>query len=158
MDVERLTGTEWRRLRRIRLAALEDAPDAFGTTVEAARELPDGAWRQQAEDLPTFVATVDGSDVGIVRGAIAESKLDAFLISMWVAPSERGRRVGEQLIEAVAGWARDAGFQRLLLDVADGNAPAIALYERLGFRPTGETSRYPSPRSHVTEHRRALML
>ena len=43
MDVERLTGTEWRRLRRIRLAALEDAPDAFGTTVEAARELPDGA-------------------------------------------------------------------------------------------------------------------
>ncbi len=158
MEVERLSRTEWRRLKRIRLAVLEDAPDAFGTTIEAAREMPDDAWRQQTEDLPTFVVTLDGSDVGMVRGTAAASKSDAYLISMWVSPNVRGRRVGEELINAIVAWARDAGFSRLLLDVADDNSPAIALYERLGFRPTGETSRYPSPRSHITEHRRARTL
>ena len=156
--MEALSKSDWPRLKRIRLAALEDAPDAFGTTIKTAREMPDDAWRQQAEDLPTFVATVDGSDIGMVRGATAASKSDAYLISMWVSPTARGRRVGEQLINAIVDWSRDAGFKRLLLDVADDNAPAIALYERVGFMPTGETNRYPSPRPHITEHRRALTL
>ena len=158
MEIERLSSTEWRRLKRIRLAALKDAPDAFGTTLKAAKELPDEAWRQQAEDLPTFIAVVDGVDVGIARGATGESTSDAYLISMWVSPAMRGERVGERLVTAVVEWARAAGFKKILLDVADENLAAIALYERLGFEATGETSVYPPPRSHITEHRRALML
>ena len=36
MEIERLSGVEWQRLKRIRLAALQDAPEAFGTTLAAA--------------------------------------------------------------------------------------------------------------------------
>jgi hypothetical protein len=35
---------------------------------------------------------------------------------------------------------------------------AMALYKRLSFRPTGETSRFPPPRSQVTEHQQARIL
>ena len=158
MDIERLSPSEWERLKQIRLAALRDAPGAFGTTLELAQGWSDDVWRQQARDLPTFIATLDGADVGVARGTTDGSNSDAFLVSMWVSPALRGRHVGEQLVDAVAGWARDAGFRRLLLDVADDNAAAIALYQRLGFEPTGESSVYPPPRSHIREHRRARML
>ena len=158
MKIERLSGSEWHRLKRIRLAAFAEAPDAFGTTLETAQSWKDDVWRQQAEDLATFIATTGMVDVGVVRGSIDESSSDAHLISMWVRPAERGKRVGEQLVEALVKWAREEGFSRVLLDVADNNPTAIALYERLGFRSTGETSVYPPPRAHITEHRRALTL
>lgn len=158
MKIERLSSPEWDRLKRIRLAALRDAPHAFSTTLEVAQGWPDDVWRQQVKDLPTFVAMIDATDIGMARGATTESNTDALLISIWVLPTARGGRVGEQLVETVAKWARDAGFARLLLNVADDNAAAITLCERLNFRPTGETNAYPPPRSHITEHRRERML
>ena len=158
MKIECLSEVDWQRLKRIRLAALQDAPEAFGTTLAAAQGWPDDVWCQQARDIPTFVATDGGVDVGIARCATEGSTEDAYLISMWVAPVARGRGVGEQLVEAVSEWALAAGFSRLLLDVADDNTAAMALYKRLSFRPTGETSRFPPPRSQITEHQQARML
>jgi len=156
--IVRLTSEEWGRLKQLRLDAVQDSPDAFSTTLEAMESWPDANWCQQVVNLPTYVAMIGSRDVGIARVEVKESTTDAYLISMWVSPTERGRRVGENLVEAVAGWARDTGFARLLLNVVDDNAAAIALYERINFHPTGETTAFPPPRSHISEHRRALML
>ena len=158
MKIERLSSQQWDRLKRIRLSALQEAPEAFGSTLDVAQQWSDRSWQEQAEKLPTYIAMIDEADVGMARGTSMGSKEDAYLISMWVSPTVRGKGVGEQLVAAVAGWARAAGFKRLLLDVADDNSAAIALYERLGFEPTGETGEYPPPRSHITEHRRARTL
>jgi len=79
-------------------------------------------------------------------------------ISMWVAPEARGKSIGAALIAAVVDWARRQGFDRLLLDVADDNIPAISLYARKGFEPTGAVSSLPAPREHIVEHERALKL
>jgi N-acetylglutamate synthase len=51
-----------------------------------------------------------------------------------VAAARAGR--GSALTTALCGalWAHDDGAERVLLQVAIDNAPAIALYERLGFR------------------------
>ena len=65
----------------------------------------------------------------------------AALYSMWVAPTMRGQGLGEALIEAVKAWAVQAGYPALGLGVTTTNAPAIALYERAGFRDNGD--RYP---------------
>lgn len=159
MRIERLNGDGWQRLKAVRLAALADAPDAFGSTLAQARRYEESEWRQQLETLATFVAVVETLDVGVARGIADEtSPDDALLASMWVAPAVRGHGAGEQLILAVANWARAAGHARLKLDVADGNRHAVALYERMGFEPTGETGSLPPPRGHVAEHRRALDL
>lgn len=159
MRIERLHASGWERLKRIRLQALRDSPDAFGSTYQDAQQIAEEGWKRQLDELPTFLAVRQGADIGMARGASeAGNGHTALLISMWVAPQARGSGAGERLIAAVAHWARGCGFARLVLDVADRNAPAIALYERCGFRPTGETGALPPPRSHVLEHRRAREL
>ena len=42
------------------------------------------------------------------------------------------------LVEAITAWARARGAARLYLWVTSTNHPAIALYRRCGFRPTGD--------------------
>ncbi len=159
MNIERLTPDEGTRLRAIRLRALRDAPDAFGTTFEEAEPWPAEVWRRQLEELATFVAVMAGQDVGLVRGAAHDEEPDsAQLISMWVAPEARGKGASDALIDAVVAWARGEGFRRLLLDVVDDNAAAVALYARRGFVPTGVVSALPAPREHIREHQRVLVL
>ena len=159
IEIGRLAAEEGLRLRTIRLRSLADAPDAFGSTYGKAATRPPDSWAAQLRELPTFVAIVDGEDVGIVRGARDDSRPDtAWLISMWVAPEVRGQGVGEALIDAVVEWARASGARRLLLDVGDHNQPAIALYARMGFEPNGTSGSLPAPRSHIREHQRELRL
>jgi GNAT superfamily N-acetyltransferase len=157
--IERLGPEDWERLEAIRLASLRDAPQAFGSTLEETEARPADSWRQQLVDLATFLAVIDGQDVGIVRGTHYDGKPGAaILLSMWVAPSARGAGVGEALVETLVDWARQEGYARLLLDVADDNQPAIGLYARMGFEPTGETGALPPPRDHIKEHERGLAL
>ena len=60
-------------------------------------------------------------------------------------PPKSGSRASESaLIQAAEDWAKEAGFKELVLDVTEGNTPAIALYERCGFQFTGKTDRYPN--------------
>ena len=50
-----------------------------------------------------------------------------------VLPSHRGQRVGEQMLALVDQIARERGACKLTLEVLQGNASAIRLYERVGF-------------------------
>jgi ribosomal protein S18 acetylase RimI-like enzyme len=50
-----------------------------------------------------------------------------------VAASHRGRGIAAQLFAEVEAIARERGACKLTLEVLDGNAPARALYRRLGF-------------------------
>jgi GNAT superfamily N-acetyltransferase len=159
MDIQRLSGNEGLRLRHLRLRALADAPDAFGSTYAEAVARPMESWAQQLQEIATFVAVEDGVDVGLVRCANdAHHRDTAWLMSMWVAPEARGQGVGKALVDAVIECARTSGAARLLLDVADDNRQAIALYARKGFVPNGVTGSLPAPRDHIREHQRDLGL
>lgn len=159
MEIQRLSRDEGRRLRTIRLRALADAPDAFGSTYAEVAARPLESWPQQLQEIATFVAVREGEDVGLVRCARdAQHRDTAWLISMWVAPEARGQGVGDALIDAVIAYARSSGTSRLLLEVGDHNHQAIALYARKGFKPTGETGTLPAPRHHMREHQRELRL
>jgi len=131
--VERLQPGAGARWRSIRLQALDEAPSAFGTTYGEAVQWSGARWEAQVAEFATFVAVVDGRDVGVARGAKHRSNELRELISMWSAPTARRQGIGAQLIDSVADWARSAGAGALVLDVVATNAPAIALYERTGF-------------------------
>lgn len=131
--IERLCAGDGERWRRVRLQALSEAPYAFSTTYGEAAQWDAARWEEQVVELATFVAVVDGHDVGVARGAPHRSQDVRALISMWVAPSARRRGIARQLIDSVAAWAKGAGAGTLVLDVVASNAPAIALYERADF-------------------------
>jgi GNAT superfamily N-acetyltransferase len=159
MEIRRLSIDEARRLRHIRLRALADTPDAFGSTYAEVAAHPLAEWSKQLQEIATFVAVHDGKDLGLVRCASDEHHHDiAWLISMWVTPEARGQGVGNALIDAVIECARSSGASRLLLDVGDHNQQAIALYARKGFQPNGQTGSLPAPRNHIREHQRELRL
>lgn len=161
MRIERVGPQDWPRFRAIRLRALADAPDAFGTTLaeDQARRPADWLARVANPDVATFLACSAGRDIGLAVGAPYVGREGAAgLFGMWVEPGARGSDVAAALVESVVSWARGAGYARVLLDVADDNAPAIRLYARMGFEPTGVTGSLPAPRDHILEHERALEL
>lgn len=159
IEIQRLNPDEVARLRAIRLAALQDAPQAFETTFQTAVNLPLESWQQQLQMLPTFVAVIDGVDSGMVRGAPHSDDASwAYLISLWVAPRARRLGIGQTLIDAVVAWASSEGYVRLVLEVGEGNKNAIALYTRKGFQPTGQTRNLAPPRDHIKEREMALKL
>ncbi|MEV6444316.1 GNAT family N-acetyltransferase [Amycolatopsis sp. NPDC051716] len=62
-----------------------------------------------------------------------------------VAPSARGRGVGEALIKAVFDRARALGLRRVVLSSVDRMHSAHRLYERLGFTRLAERDWRPFP-------------
>lgn len=65
---------------------------------------------------------------------VAEARIARVLVD----PARQGRGLGEQLLRAVVGAARERGIRVLTLRVIPTNARAIGLYEKLGFVFTGE--------------------
>ncbi len=61
-----------------------------------------------------------------------------FIQKVGVSPEIRGQGVGTALVSKQIAVARDEGFARCVLDVEVTNPAAQRLYERLGFRVTGE--------------------
>lgn len=61
-----------------------------------------------------------------------------FIQKVGVSPEMRGQGVGTALLQDRIRVAREAGIRTAVLDVAVTNPRAEALYERLGFRVTGE--------------------
>lgn len=144
--VRRIRPDEGLRLRALRLRALADMPLAFGSTLEREQAFADEVWHERARDgaadgeRVTYVAE-DGSQwMGMVTGITDdpdEPRLE--VVGMFVEPTARRRGVGAALLEAVAGWARERGAARLRLWVTTTNHPAIRLYQRCGFKPSGRT-------------------
>jgi ribosomal protein S18 acetylase RimI-like enzyme len=62
-----------------------------------------------------------------------------------VAPSARGRGVGEALTKAVLDRARVLGIRRVVLSSLDSMRSAHRLYERLGFARLAERDWRPFP-------------
>ena len=142
-----MRADEWQALRDVRLRALADAPSAFATRYEEARERPPSWWVDWAARSASgngqamFLAWEDAAPVGIV-GTFVEDDGNRWLISMWTEPAARGRGVGRALVEAVVAFARAAGSGELLLEVTEGNDAAYTLYRACRFEETGPGERH----------------
>jgi len=56
--------------------------------------------------------------------------------SLAVLPSHRGQGMGTRLLDALEAELAAIGIRDLILGVLPGNADAIRLYQRRGYRPT----------------------
>ena len=144
MEIRELTAADAEIFRALRLRALREEPEAFGSSWEEenARPLAQTVARLQAEGMTAFGACDEnGHLVGMVRlfrhdGVKVSHKAD--IISLYVAPEVRGRGVGRMLMEAAIERARATpGVEQLLLAVNATNTPARNLYLTLGFEPFG---------------------
>jgi GNAT superfamily N-acetyltransferase len=139
LGVRRLTPDDWRTFQEVRLAALREAPYAFGSTWERESVLTEPEWRERLVKRAQFVAISEDQVVGTVGGIAREDGRTAALVSMWVDPHWRGHGVGDHLVKAILEWAAaSAGLEEIGLWVAEGNPEAERLYARNGFVRTDE--------------------
>lgn len=148
--IEPITLRNLAVFKETRLRALEDTPNAFGSTYARESQLSDDEWKSRAtrwngESGIGFLAFDDGVACGIAGSFLhPEDSSRAQLISMWTAPSHRQRGIGRMLIDEVAVWARLRHAASLDLMVVSSNELAQRFYERLGFVRTGRTEPYPN--------------
>ena len=76
---------------------------------------------------------VGGRATAVGLGVVAPPWAGVF--SMLTLPAQRGRRLGEAVLGAIARWAQGRGASRLYLQVESDNAAARRLYARAGFVP-----------------------
>ncbi len=157
--IRRIEPRDAATLKHVRLAALRDAPSAFGSNYEAEYVMRDDDWVDRAlagsvgTDRVTFFAEVDRQVVALVGGFRADPQSQRIdLVSMWVSPNARMRGIGRCLVTAVVDWAADAKATEIALWVTRGNSAAEELYRSIGFVSTGEIKPLPSdPSKYETE-------
>jgi ribosomal protein S18 acetylase RimI-like enzyme len=139
MNVRRAIPGDEPVLRALRLEALIDAPEAFGSTYarELARTTAD--WQRWLAPGITLILEEDGIARGLVAGVPdQEDTAVAHLMAMWVHPLLRGTGAADALVVELLTWALERGADRVQLMVISSNERAQRLYARHGFRRTGD--------------------
>lgn len=109
--------------------AIEQACFSMPWSMEAFRE-------ELGNPLAVYVVAERGGQAigyGGMRGAAGEFYID----NIAVAPGHRRLGAGRAIVSHLAEAARSAGGLFISLEVRRSNAPAIALYEQLGFKRAG---------------------
>jgi GNAT superfamily N-acetyltransferase len=141
MIVRRAASGDEPILRTLRLQALSDAPDAFGSTYdrELARTAAD--WQRWLSPGATFIVEAAGEPKGLVAGMHDATDPEVVhLMAMWVHPGLRGSGAADALVAAVLSWARESSARVITLTVVQANDGAVRCYERNGFRANGTQS------------------
>ena len=96
----------------------------------AVQELLGGRW---GEFLPwaSPVAMGDEGPAGAVL--VVRASYGPLIADVMVDPALQGRGLGRRLMVETIRRLRERGESVIVLNVTEGNAPAVALYERLGF-------------------------
>jgi ribosomal protein S18 acetylase RimI-like enzyme len=131
-------------LLEIRLEALSESPEAFGSTLDRERARTPADWKKWLSPSATFILETTIGLQGIVAAVpdLTEPAV-VHLMAMWVHPALRGSGAASALVQSVVAWAEERDASSVRLDVIEDNHRARRLYERHGFRTTGHISVRP---------------
>ena len=106
--------------------------------------------------LSLWLVALDGDTVAGYVGS--QSVLDeADMMNVAVHPDYRRQGIGRDLVLALADALKEKGIRGLMLEVRQSNAPAIALYESLGFCQVGlRPNYYRNPKENALIMRKEL--
>jgi ribosomal protein S18 acetylase RimI-like enzyme len=150
MEIRQLGSADAAAYRELRLAALKNSPEAFGSTFERESTQPLAWFRERLGKGPVFGAFRSSELVGtagFVQRAGEKEKHKGLLWGMYVRPDARNAGIGRQLIEAVIDYARDH-VELIQLSVISDNQRAQRLYAGLGFVEYGVEKNSLKQRGH----------
>lgn len=141
--IRRLSPSDLPTFRPVRLAALRDHPEAFGSSYE----------EEQGDVQGNDMARLISAPPGTMLGGFAADRLvgtacmtvsprikqrhKGHLSAFYVAPDWRGTGLARALLDEIVRHARVADLLTLTLSVSVGNQPARRLYLDAGFQSYG---------------------
>ncbi len=129
-------------LARLHQRAYEESFDRFlflsdlDPTRDADMEMRaviDGRW---GEFLPGASWVVERPDGVVAAALVVRAPYGPLVADVMVAPDHRGQGFGRAVLLATVRALRERGEPTVVLNVTAGNAPAVHLYESLGFVPS----------------------
>jgi GNAT superfamily N-acetyltransferase len=139
---------EVRRLGPDDVGGMRGMLRCFGEAFEEATtylgEQPGDAYLSELLGDPSFVALGAVVDDEVVGGLVAyelrkfeRERSEFYIYDLAVADSHRRRGIATALIDALKPIARSAGGWVIFVQADAVDAPAVALYDRLGVRGDG---------------------
>ena len=147
LTIRRLTPDDWSSLRTIRLRALTEAPQVYGTVLAQVVDQDEESWRSGLTDPQSSVFVGFGPEgpaalAGLRVNGGGNTRHRGVIWGVFVDAAHRGSGQARQLITALLDHADTIpGLEFCELNVASDNAPALSLYEGLGFRIVGTIPR-----------------
>jgi RimJ/RimL family protein N-acetyltransferase len=135
LQIRRLETSDAALYRDIRLEALKQNPEAFGSTFEKENAQPLSWFEAAIGRSDIFGAFLDGTLAGIAGYVAQESPKQAhkaLLWGMYVRSAGRKSGLGKKLVAAVLSHARGR-VEMVQLTVVSENEAARRLYNALGF-------------------------
>lgn len=126
---------------------LEIGPDALNAVADLHQTVFDDGWSAQAFreffEKQHALGWMIYDDDTLIAFAITLPCVDnSELITIATHPDFRGQGLAGKLLKNAIEANRRLSFQKLLLEVAEDNSAAIALYEKSGFLTDGRRKRY----------------
>ena len=125
-------------LRPMDLSDLESAKEL--DTLCLPRPWSETVWREELESPFGLYLVLEEAGVPLAQIRVRYVAEELHVTTLAVRPERRRRGYASALLEAALGAFAEA--RRVHLEVRPSNAPAISLYERLGFSVTGRRRRY----------------
>lgn len=116
------------------VAKLEAASFSTPWSYNAIREELENPWARwyvamEEEKLLGYIGIQYGLDGGDI-------------MSIATVPEARGQGIGGRLVETAAEVLKEKNLKYLTLEVRPSNAPALALYRKMGFCQVGRRKKY----------------
>lgn len=147
MPIRFLTPADVEEYWRVRLRALQEHPEAFGSSYEET------IIRPLEERHAQFLNTITSPDsfilgafvdeklvgtVGLIRSNRLKQRHRATVVGMYLAPENRGSGLAKELLTTLIKQAATlAGLEQLVLAVSNSQKAAQRLYQSVGFQIYG---------------------
>jgi ribosomal protein S18 acetylase RimI-like enzyme len=131
---------DWQQLKKIRLEALRENPEAFGGDLNREEKMPDAHWEKgwlSNEDRFVIMAQSGSEPIGLAGVRKIENEEGVWWVfSVYVAKSFRKSGAGQEIMKEIEKVVRKKGGTTIQLNVRK-NKPqisAIKLYVRSGYK------------------------
>ncbi|MDQ2710484.1 MAG: GNAT family N-acetyltransferase [Actinomycetota bacterium] len=139
ISVRLLRVEDWRDYREVRLAALQESPQAFQATYAEEATKLEPHWRDCMGQADRLLAEREGTPLGVASVMMNDAATQsADLCDLWVKPEVRNTGIASRLAQAAADQAVQDGCTHLFYWVSTENGRAIAFASNAGFRVTSQ--------------------
>ncbi|HEV3421072.1 MAG TPA: ribosomal protein S18-alanine N-acetyltransferase [Candidatus Acidoferrum sp.] len=129
---------------KIRPFRATDAPaiaEILRDSAEAA-QWPPGSYAKVSESPGGLVLVCDASGQPVGFVAARQAADEAEILNIAVHGDLRGKGIASALLLAALDEFRRSAIARVFLELRESNLPALALYNRHGFTPSGRRKAY----------------